>query len=186
MFILILPLVFSLYLYYDKLRKKLFFAIYIFGLVKVLSGYVSNRIKGGVYIHLSQKKAIIIKLSALKNIGNGPNYLTVINLSSIYFLIDVGIKSASILTVIYSIVKNVQSLSKLLNINGSLIKIKTDLNVYPIDLSLISVKIKLKITFNLISILVLLIANYISKGIKNVKRKKFKFKRQHYKIAQGV
>lgn len=173
-FILILPLIFSVYFYYDNDNKRVYFAVFIFGYFKILSGYIKGRIKGGIYIHLSEKRAIIVRLSALKNIGNGPNFLKVISVNSLYYLIDVGTQYVWLLTYFSVLVKNTHAFASIFDSLGYYFNLFADLNVYQEEIGLKSIKFKLKLSFNLIGIIILFITNYISKGIKNAKRKKIK------------
>ena len=56
--ILILPFVLTFYGYYNVEGKRLYFALYLYGKIKLISGYVKLRNKGGFYIHLSENKTL--------------------------------------------------------------------------------------------------------------------------------
>ena len=58
--ILILPFILTFYGYLSVKGKRLYFALYLFGKIKLVSGYLKRRDKGGFYIHLSENLAIII------------------------------------------------------------------------------------------------------------------------------
>lgn len=58
-FSLIFPLFFGVYTLYMKEVKRIFFAVYFFGFIKIISGYVSFE-KDGVAIHFGEKKALFV------------------------------------------------------------------------------------------------------------------------------
>ncbi len=181
--ILVLPLIISLYFYYDVNVKKVYFAIYIFGFLKVISGYISKRNEGGIYLHLTDKKAFILKLNSLKGLGDGPKLIKVISINSIYLSLDLGVKNANLITIVYSILSFINCYSRVSFYHGKYTNIYTNFNVLNEDFGFKTIKIKLKLSFNLISILILMLKNYLIKEIKNAKRKKIKFKRQLVKHA---
>ena len=76
--ILIFPIITSLYFFVDFNAKKFYFAIYLFGLIKVFNGYVKVRDLKSVYLHASNNKAYIIDLTVFKNMQSGANYFNVI------------------------------------------------------------------------------------------------------------
>ncbi len=175
--LLIFPFVFSFYGYYSVFEKRLYFAIYFFAKLKVISGYIKLRNKGGVYIHLSEEKAIIIDFNTLKKLKGGPDFLSDFQFSSIYFIVDSGIKNTNLLFVTLSVVFGVKKFAKVLYENGKLPNIVVDFNLYEENTAIKSIKFKINGAFNIICILQSIIANYKSVGAKYVKRKKAKFKR---------
>ena len=65
--LLILPIFVNIYAYFDTNNKKLYFAITVLGVIKILSGYISARKNGGVYIHI-KNKAIIFDKTSIKHL----------------------------------------------------------------------------------------------------------------------
>lgn len=175
--LLIFPFVFSVYGYYVTNFKRLYFALYLFGKIKVISGYIKLRKKGGIYIHLTENKAIIIDINTLKKLNGGPNYINYFQFNSLYLIVDCGIKNLNILFIALSVIFRLKDYSKTLSENNKYPKIIVDFNLYNENSNIKSIKFKLFGAFNLICILQSIIANYKSVGVKYVKRKKAKFKR---------
>ena len=175
--LLIFPFVLSVYAYYDVKLKRVYFAIYLFGKIKIISGYVKLRKKGGVYVHLTEDKALIIDINTLKKLSGGPDYLSNIQLSEVYLITDCGIKNINLLFLILTINSSIKNYAIINDKSNVLPKIVSDLNVYNQIDALKSIKIKILLAFNLVCILKSIIANYKSVGVKYVKRKKREFKR---------
>jgi hypothetical protein len=175
-FILIVPLVFSVYFHFEKSLNKGYFAIYIFGFIRLVSGYVCRRKDGGLYVHFSDKKALILQLYFIKKLESDFSFLSVISINNIYLSTSIGFKSAMLLTFATTLTTAIQTTSKIIEDNGYGKRVVADLIVYNEDKLLKSMKMKFKFSFNLISIVIIFIANYISKVKSNVKGKKIKFK----------
>ena len=175
--ILIFPFVISIYGYYDAALKRVYFALYLFSKIKIISGYIKIRNKGGFYIHLSESKALIIDINTLKKLSGGPDYFKNIEVSEIYMVTDCGVKDVNFLFSILSINNAVKNYAKIKSKNNKYPKIISDLNVYNKNDDLISIKIKIVCAFNLICILSSIFANYKSVGVSYVKRKKRELKR---------
>lgn len=56
---LLLPIVLSVHLYLDVGRKKLYFGVYILRALKLFGGYASPG-RGGVALHLSRRRAVLL------------------------------------------------------------------------------------------------------------------------------
>ncbi len=175
--ILILPIILSMYGCYCVSQKRFYFAIYLFGFIKIFSGYVKSRAKGGFYIHLSENKAIIIDYNTIKKLSGGPNYFSKIQLKSLYVILDSGIKNINLLFFIYSVMSAIKNYAVISTNSGKITKIKTDINVYNTQETIKYIKIKAVLMLNLICILQSIIANAKVVGEKYVKRKKKQFKR---------
>lgn len=61
---MILPLNISINVAVIKKHRKIFFGIYLYGVIKILGGYI-EKIPEGLAIHYTNKKAVIIRLNAL-------------------------------------------------------------------------------------------------------------------------
>ena len=59
-----LPVVQTLNAYGDLNAKKLTFSLYLFGFIRLIGGYVTSY-KGGVAVHVSKKKAILLPYSGM-------------------------------------------------------------------------------------------------------------------------
>ena len=58
------PIVQEFNAYGDLNEKKLAFSLYLFGFIKLIGGYVSSY-RGGVAVHISEKKAILLPYSGM-------------------------------------------------------------------------------------------------------------------------
>ena len=175
MLILIVPLFFSLYFYYDISGKKVYYAVYLFKVIRLNSGYLLKRERGGFYLHLSNKKAVILKPKLKSVFNKRGNYLKYFSVVDIYVCSDAVLSSVYSLTFLYSLISNLKSIVKIFsNCNYSY-----DFNLLCDESLNRGVKLSVNTYVNLISILILLIANAISRVNFNEKRDKFKFNRQY-------
>jgi len=178
--ILIFPIITSLYFFVDFDSKKLFFAIFIFGKFKVLSGYAKLRDYNTIYLHLSDNRAIILNLSALKKFSGSSNINKAFNIDLISIYLDCGLYNAISTFVFietYNLISLFMPLFNLIN------NFNFNLNLINSYKSLISIKCKLRLQFNLISIVLRFIANIITKGAGNAKRKRFKLKKRSFNFS---
>ena len=177
--LLIFPFILSIYIYYDDKVKRVYFAIYLFAKIKIISGYLKIRKKGGFYIHLTENKALIIDINTLKKLSGGPDYFKNIQISEIYLITDCGVRNINFLFSILAINNAIKNYAKIKYKNNEFPIIASDLNVYNQNIDLISIKIKITCAFNLICILKSVFANYKSVGVRYVKRKKRELKRAY-------
>ena len=166
--ILIAPIFLTAYFYYNAKNNRLYFAVYAFGVFKLLSGYVKGRVKGGIYIHLSNNNAVIFDLKAFKDSQNGPNIFNAITLTKVKIIADVGVKDFYVIYLSLILNKVASILYKILRFSG---KISSQINVFSENLGLINVKIKLNLCFNMFCIVKSVIANAIYEGVSYVKAK---------------
>ncbi len=168
--IFIFPLFITSYIYVDTKLKKLFFAIYLFGFIKILDGYVTKRELGGFYIHI-KNKAIIIDDVFFNRIKGEQSMLKAFHLTNLNSQINLSTNSFYILyfTILLNFIKNIAF--KYLNKTYFLQSPKVDVNVTTGNF-ILQAKIKINILFNLFCITYAFITNYISKEVKNVKTSK--------------
>ena len=158
--LLILPFILTFYGYYDIKSKRLYFALYLYGKIKVISGYVKGRKKGGFYIHLSEYKAVIIDVNTLKKISGGPDYFSNIEFEKFYMITDVGVKNINFLFLILNVNSALINFAKITKAKGFLPKIVSDVNIYNQNENLMSIKVKFICSFNFVCILKSIFANY--------------------------
>ncbi len=158
--LLILPFILTFYGYYDIKSKRLYFALYLYGKIKVISGYVKGRKKGGLYIHLSEYKAIIVDINTLKKLSGGPDFFSNVEFNEFYIITDIGIKNVNTLFLVACMNSALVNFAKISQAKGALPKIISDLNVYNQNEELKSIKIKFLCSLNLVCILKSIIANY--------------------------
>lgn len=65
-FILFLPIFIKTDAHYDMNRKKFGFSVFAFGCIKLVGGYIGTY-KGGLALHLSSKKAVLIPYSKVNS-----------------------------------------------------------------------------------------------------------------------
>jgi hypothetical protein len=64
--LLFFPIVFHSSAHFDVNRKKFAFSVRLYGNIKLIGGYITTY-KGGVALHISQKKAILIPYKEMNN-----------------------------------------------------------------------------------------------------------------------
>ena len=62
--VLLLPIVLSIHLYLDVGEKKLYFGVYVLRVIKLFGGYAAP-VRGGVAVHLSRRKAVLLPYAEL-------------------------------------------------------------------------------------------------------------------------
>lgn len=169
-FILFLPLIFTVYTYVDVKEKKLYIAIYMYKFIKIISSYITIRESGGFYLHLTNNKVIIIDSDLIKKLRDGPNILPMPTIFNVYTIIDSGAKSDAWLFFLYNFYYLLKGFNFIISNDVQFLKLKTDLNVYNKNENLINVKAKFNLTFNLFGILYKIFVNLILKGVKNAKK----------------
>lgn len=80
--ILVLPVAIKLRLYLDFHDKRAFYSIFLFGFIRVNSGYMSVN-KNFLILHFSDKKAYAVKITSLMPNKNNADMLKHFNLVSI-------------------------------------------------------------------------------------------------------
>lgn len=176
-FLSFLPFVIKTLCFYDVNSKRVYFAVYLYGFIKILSGYVKLRKKGGVYIHLSDNLALIVDMNTLKTLKSGGfNFAKIIFPKSIFVLYDIGLNSPLIYTTIIPINSFLNSLFYSGSEFFESVDLKIKTNLYETNDKLFGIKLKTVSCFNFICIINELIANFISKlknnkGVSNAKIK---------------
>lgn len=168
--IFIFPLILTIYIYFDTKIEKVFFAVYIFGFIKIVDGYITKRDLGGVYIHF-KNKAIIVDEFNFNSIQGGKSVFKLLQVIAFDSYINLSTNSFSLyyLTILLNFIKNITFNF----LNSRLIlqtpKASVDLTLGQFELQ---VKWRVKILFNLFCITYYFITNYIIKGVQNVKATK--------------
>ncbi len=162
---LFLPIFLKTSLFYDMNRRKLTFAIYLFGFLRVFGGYIATY-KGGFAVHASKKKAFLIPYSKLNSERKRFSFMRTFHLSSInvtaetgaeYFLL-VSLAQAALRT--YFFIKG-----------GKKDKIKN--NLWLTDGDVLRVAVTIVVRFNMFIILCN-VAKFIKEKLEILWRKKIK------------
>ncbi len=168
--ILIIPIFISVYLYYDHIDKRLYFAFYFYGVFKISAGYVVKRKRGGYYIH-TKNKAYVFDYKALKNIKTSELELaSAFLLKTINLYCDIGIKNINLLINTVFVFRFLQNFSKFYTNKYKYLNYFFELNVSDTQNTITKIQLKTEFCFNLLGIVIKLIANLIIKGAKNEKK----------------
>ncbi len=179
--LLIFPIITTLYFFIDKANKKLFFGIYLFGKIKILSAYFKTRNKDSVYLHISNSKAIIIDFSIFKKMGGNFELHKILNIDLFELYIESGLFNSSLTIIMLYVYNLASSFSVILNNDYGM-----RLNVHLIlsnSNSINSLAFKIRVQFNVFCIVINFIANIITIGVKNVKRKRSRLKKWNFKFS---
>lgn len=169
--IIFLPLYVSVYLYNNSKDKRIYFAIYLFNFIKILDGYTTPRKLGGIYIHLFKDKAYVLDLETIKRLEGGSiNFASIITIKNLYFSLDFGIKNANLVSILIIIFTFYINLGNFIKYNYPYFKSNVNLNVLNTDKNYIASKLSLTFCFNIFCIVVKIITNIISRGVKSEKK----------------
>ncbi|MBR2377420.1 MAG: hypothetical protein IKA85_06620 [Clostridia bacterium] len=169
--IIFLPLYISVYLYNNSKDKRIYFAIYLFNAIKLLDGYTTPRKLGGIYIHVFKDKAYVLDIETIKRLeGGSVNFFSAITPTNLYFSLDFGIKNANLVSLLLILFNTYINLGKFIKDKYPYFNSYANLNVYSIDKNYLSSKISLTFCFNIFCILVKIITNIISRGVKSEKK----------------
>ena len=86
---LFLPIFLKTSVYYDMNRRKLTFAVYLFGFLRIFGGYIATY-KGGIAIHVTEKKAFLLPYSKLNSERKRFSFIRTFHLSSIAVTTETG------------------------------------------------------------------------------------------------
>ena len=160
-FILFFPIVVTVYVYFDTKNKKLYFAIYIFKILKIFSGYACVRKKGGFYIHF-KNKAVIIDKNTFKNFNGNAGIIKYVQPLSFFAVSETGCDEFSLFFlsiiraafgVLYAVLKN----------NMPFIDLRLDCNVYTYKKGICDLKTEASFCFNVFCIIMGTFAEIINK-----------------------
>ena len=162
--ILILPLTFTVYAFFDYKSKRLFIALYLFKYIKLISGYINVRQKGGFYFHLNDNKVIILNKDILNKFKDKPNFLPKLTVLNVYSVIDSGVKSQNWLSFLFLFYLALINVNCFISNEIRYIGLKTDLNLLNSSENFKSLKLKFTFSFNLVGILCKIIGSLVNKG----------------------
>ena len=84
-----LPIPLKANAHYDMNRRKFAFSIYLFGFIRIFGGYVATY-KGGLALHISKKKAILLPYSQINNERKRFSFIRTFRLKSIILTTETG------------------------------------------------------------------------------------------------
>ena len=100
-FILIFPIFINIKVHFSLEEKKVFYYINLFGFINLFNGY-AERVKEGFVIHISKRKAIIIKYSQLFSFRKKIKPLKDYHIINFYTDIYIGKEESAVLPFITS------------------------------------------------------------------------------------
>lgn len=86
---LFLPIFLRVDIHYDMNRRKFAFSVYLFKILRVLSGYIATY-TGGIAIHLSDKKAIVIPYKQLSSERKRISLMRIFRLQALTLTTETG------------------------------------------------------------------------------------------------
>jgi len=165
LFLLFLPFVIELDIHYDMNRKKFGFAVYLYKKIKIIGGYVGTY-KGGLALHVSKKKAILVPYSKLNSERKRFSFVKTFRLLSFCLTTETGAEYLLLTSVVQTILR-----AYFFIIGGD--KENIENNVWLTDDDVLRVSLNCVIYFNLFILLVNFI-KFLKEKMQILWRKKIK------------
>ena len=86
---LFLPIFLKLTAHYDMNRRKLSFAVYLFGFLRIFGGYIASY-KGGLAVHVTEKTAFLIPYSKLNSERKRFSFMRTFHLHALTMIVETG------------------------------------------------------------------------------------------------
>ena len=86
---LFLPIFIKVDVHYDMNRRKFTFAVYIFGFIRIIGGYIATY-QGGFAIHVSEKKAFLLPYRQINSQRKRFSFMKTFHLSSFILTTESG------------------------------------------------------------------------------------------------
>lgn len=160
--VLIFPIFIKTEVFFDKNVKKAFFAITLYGKIKILGGY-AEIIKEGLAFHLSRKKAVILPFASLdmrKQFSLTKDY----RIYSFYLLTELGSENSAAIPFTAAMIENVASKISftVASYNNPRLKLRSDILLHEEE-SVFKINFGLNVLFNLLTVLITLTKIIIGK-----------------------
>ena len=170
--ILIFPVFVSINAVLSKNTDKLYFGIYIFGIIKILSGY-AHTCKDGYIIHLSDKKAVFTPYKSLFEIKDTVAPLTDYHIIKLDWTLEIGSENSALtpLTAAY-IINYIVLLTKSVILNRKpYVRINNKTDVYA-DKNIFNLYIKAVVILNLLMLFISFIKFFTEKFLNAFRKRK--------------
>ena len=165
LFLLFLPFVIELDVHYDMNRKKFGFAVYLYKKIKIIGGYIGTY-KGGIALHISNKKVILIPYSKVNSERKRFSFVRTFRLVSFCLTTETGAEYLLLTSIIQTILR-----AYFFVIGGNRENIEN--NIWLTDGDVLRVSLNCVIYFNLFILLVNFI-KFIKEKMQILWRKKIK------------
>lgn len=149
--------------HYDMNRKKLGFSLFIFGFIKILGGYIGTY-KGGLALHLSEKKAILVPYNKLNSERKRFSFIKTFRIITFNVTIETGAEYLLPISLTQTLMR-----TYFLSMGGDVNKIKN--NLWLTDGDVLRISLRSVLAFNLY-ILIKNFIKFIKEKIKILWRKK--------------
>ena len=86
---LFLPIPLKTNIHYDMNRRKFCFSVYLFGFLRIVGGYIATY-KGGLALHITKKKAILLPYSQINNERKRFSFIRTFRLKALTLTTETG------------------------------------------------------------------------------------------------
>ena len=104
LFLLFFPIIFRADQHFDLNKKKMGFAVFLYGKLKLIGGYAKSY-KGGLALHISPKKAIVIPYTQMNNERKRFSIMKTFHLQSFILTIETGAEYLFLTSLIHAILR---------------------------------------------------------------------------------
>lgn len=169
---LIFPLFLNIDIIYTKENKKFFFCFYLFGVLKILSGYVEP-LNDCVAVHVSKNKAFLFYYKNILNLNKSMKPLKDYHFLKIKSLIEVGSEYSLAVPFFTSFIYNffMSFVSWFFYNKKPYLDLKNDVNIYE-NKDILNIFINTKLVFNLLMIVLSIIKIITEKIINGISKRK--------------
>ena len=154
------PIVQEFNVFGDLGSKKLAFSLYLFGFVKLAGGYVTSY-RGGVAVHPSEKKAVLLPYSGMNEERKKFKIFRSFRLISLETSAETGAEYFAGAAVTYAALKSFLALKGALN--------KSELKLYLTDGDALKVSVRVVAYFQIAVLLALFVRFLIKTAIRRIK-----------------
>ena len=142
---LFLPIFISADFHYDMNRKKFAFSLFLFNFLRILGGYVTTY-KGGIAIHVSEKKALLKPYSDMEKDRKRFSVIKTFRLKSFQLTTETGAEYLLPITLAHTVLR-----TYFFTIGGK--KEKIENNLWLTDGDVLRISLNVVLSFNLYIIL---------------------------------
>jgi len=102
--VLFFPIIFHSYQHFDLNKKKMGFAVFLYGKIKIIGGYATSY-PNGLALHVSPKKAIVFPYAQMNNERKRFSVLKTFDLQSVILTIETGAEYLFLTSMVHAILR---------------------------------------------------------------------------------
>jgi hypothetical protein len=102
--LLFFPIYVEVDAHYDMNRRKFGFAVYAYKFLKVIGGYIATY-TGGLALHVSEKKAILIPYSQIESERKRFSFVRTFRLKTLNFTAETGAEYLMLMAIVHAILR---------------------------------------------------------------------------------